>query len=87
MVFNLSRYRKIRVEPATGTVGAEIFDVDVANLDDDTFAEIRDALLEHSVAFFRDQTLDEDSFDDFIRRFGISSANDAQALAASRAGS
>jgi alpha-ketoglutarate-dependent taurine dioxygenase len=86
MVFNLNRYRKIRVESVTGTVGAGIFDVDIANLDDDTFAEIRDAFNELSVPFFRDQTLGADSFGDFVRRFRISSANDAQALAANRVG-
>jgi taurine dioxygenase len=68
-MFDLSRYKRIRVEPLTGTIGAEIFDVDVARLDDATFAEILQAFHEHSVVFFRDQALDEQSVGAFAGRF------------------
>ena len=50
---------RITVRPLGGTIGAEIFDVDVAGeLDGETIAEIRRALLDHLVVFFRDQELD-----------------------------
>jgi taurine dioxygenase len=68
-MYDLSRYRKIRVEPLTGSVGAEIFDVDVARIDDATFAEIRHAFHEHAVVFFRDQDLDAESVGAFAERF------------------
>jgi taurine dioxygenase len=68
-MYDLSQYKKIRVEPLTGFVGAELFDVDVARIDDATFAEIRHAFHEHSVIFFRDQQLDSDSLGAFAERF------------------
>jgi taurine dioxygenase len=68
-MFDLARYKRIRVEPLTGSTGAEIFDVDVANIDDETFAEIRHAFHEHTVIFFRDQELDADSLGAFAERF------------------
>ena len=53
------RNSRIEVRPISGAGGAEIFGVDVAqDLDDGTVAEIRDALNEHCVVFFRDQELD-----------------------------
>jgi taurine dioxygenase len=68
-MYDLSRYKKIRVEPVTGAIGAEIFDVDVARLDDTAFAEIRQAFHEHSVIFFHDQELDAESLAAFAGRF------------------
>ena len=68
-MFDLSQYRKIRVEPLTGSIGAEIFGVDVAHIDDAAFAEIRHAFHEHAVVFFRDQDLDADSLGYFAERF------------------
>ena len=40
------------------------------DLDDGTIGEIRDALNEHCVVFFRDQTLDAERQKAFARRFG-----------------
>lgn len=68
-MFDLSQYRKIRVEPLTGSIGAEISGVDIAHLDDAAFAEIRQAFHEHAVVFFRDQDLDADSLGRFAERF------------------
>ena len=50
------------VEPLTATIGAEVGGVDLADdLDDAVIEEIRDALLEWKVLFFRDQhRLDRD---------------------------
>jgi alpha-ketoglutarate-dependent taurine dioxygenase len=59
------------VTPVTGTIGAELGGVDLAqDLDDETVAGIRRALLEHKVVFFRDQTLDYEGQVAFARRFG-----------------
>jgi taurine dioxygenase len=60
----------IEVEPLAGAIGALITGVDLADLDDDTVAEIRRAWLAHLVVFFRDQHLDPDAFVAFARRLG-----------------
>jgi len=63
--------RRITIDPVTPTVGAEIHGVDLSKpIDDETFAEIHEALLEHCVIFFRDQELDHDTHKAFGRRFG-----------------
>ena len=65
------RYDRIRVEPVTGALGAEIRDVDLADgLDNETISEICDAFLDHLVLFFRDQQLTPEQHKDFGRRFG-----------------
>lgn len=51
--------------------GAEISGVDLSRpLDDETFAEIRDAFFKHEVVFFRNQRLTPQQQVDFTRRFG-----------------
>jgi taurine dioxygenase len=65
------RNTRIEVQPIAGALGAEIHGVDVAvELDDATIADIRGALLDHGVIFFRDQKLDIDRHKAFTRRFG-----------------
>lgn len=52
------RNSTIDVRPVSAAVGAEILGVDLAEpLDEQTRGEIRGALLEHGVIFFRDQKL------------------------------
>lgn len=63
-------YNRIEVSPVTGTIGAEISNVDLTALDAETVAEIRAAFLEHIVVFFRDQPLDIDQLKAFTRNFG-----------------
>lgn len=61
----------MRIEPVTGTLGAEISGVDLAaDLDDGTIAELRDAFNAHHVLFFRDQQLSPERQIAFGRRFG-----------------
>ncbi|MBO0729755.1 MAG: TauD/TfdA family dioxygenase [Acidimicrobiaceae bacterium] len=61
----------ITVEPVSGTVGAEVCGVDLsAALNEGTVAEIRQALLEHHVVFFRDQDLSPEAQMRFGRCFG-----------------
>jgi taurine dioxygenase len=65
------RNSRLEVRPVSGAGGAEIFGVDVAqDLDDGTVGEIRDALNEHCVVFFRDQQIDVAQHKRFARKFG-----------------
>jgi taurine dioxygenase len=65
------RNSQIEVRPIAGAIGAEIHNVDVAQkLDDRTIGDIRKALLDHCVIFFRDQKLDAERHKAFTRRFG-----------------
>ena len=66
----IADYSRIRVEPLTGTIGAEVAGVDLRELDEGTFAEIRDAWLAHKVLFFRDQQLSQGEHVAYGRRFG-----------------
>jgi taurine dioxygenase len=64
-------YRTITVTPISGSLGAEIGGVDLADdVDDDVVAEIRQAWLAHLVVFFRDQVLDSNRFLAAARRIG-----------------
>ena len=61
----------IEVKPISGALGAEIAGVDLSQaLDKASFAAIHQALLDHLVIFFRDQTLSPDQQVAFGRRFG-----------------
>jgi len=66
-----SRYETIGVQPVAPALGAEISGVDISKtLDDKTVAEIRAALLQHLVVFFRGQSLTPETLLAFARRFG-----------------
>jgi taurine dioxygenase len=62
----------LQIAPLTGTIGAEVSDVDLASdLDEAVIEELRAALLEWKVLFFRDQhRLDRTRHVAFGRRFG-----------------
>ena len=66
----VSDYGKIKVEPLTGSIGAEISGVDLRDLDDDTFAELQAAWLDHMVLFFRDQSFSHAEHVAYGRRYG-----------------
>jgi taurine dioxygenase len=64
-------YRRITVATHAGSCGAVVSGVDLATeLDDDVIAEIRRALLDHQVIFFREQSLTPEQQVAFSRRFG-----------------
>ncbi len=63
-------YKRITVEPIGGVIGAEIGGVDLAKLDDETFAEIRQAFADHLAIFFKGQKLEALEFQAFGARFG-----------------
>lgn len=61
----------LQVERLAGNVGAQVSGVDVTDdLADDVVGEIRSALLEHKVIFFRGQSLDYEALAAFAARFG-----------------
>ena len=65
------QYKKITINPLSGAMGAEIGGVDLSQrLDNQTFDEIHQALLENLVIIFHDQTLGPDECKAFARKFG-----------------
>ena len=67
----MSTTTRIDIQPIAGAAGAELHGVDLGgDLDDATIAEIRQALLEHCVIFFRDQEFDAAQHKALARRFG-----------------
>lgn len=60
----------ITVTPVAGALGAEIGGVDLADLDDATFAAVRQAFLDYQVIFFREQSITPEQQIAFARRFG-----------------
>ena len=64
-------YQNIEVKPIAGRIGAKIKGVNLADhLSDEIISEIRKALVEYKVIFFRGQELDANGQVDFARRFG-----------------
>lgn len=65
------RNATLDIHPMAGALGAEIGGVDLSeDLSDATVADIRRALLDHCVIFFRDQDLSVERHKAFVRRFG-----------------
>jgi len=64
-------WKKILVERVSPCLGAQISGVDLCEpLDDQTFEEIRAALLAYRVIFFRDQNMSSEQHLAFAKRFG-----------------
>jgi len=64
------RQPTVTVVPATPTLGAYVEGVDLAQLDDPTWATVEQAFAAHSVLFFRDQDLSPDAHEALGRRLG-----------------
>ena len=63
--------RTIEIRRLTPVIGAEIHGIDLAcPMDDATFGAVHQALMDHQVIFFRDQTMDHAQQMAFGRRFG-----------------
>ena len=60
----------MRVKPMDAALGAEVIGVDLRALDDETFAAIHQAWLDHQVLLFRDLQLTDDDLVAVSRRFG-----------------
>jgi taurine dioxygenase len=69
----------LRIEKAAGALGAYVSEVSLADVAEssDAFAEIRAALLEHEVLFFRDQDITPVEYQAFARQFGQVEAHPA----------
>lgn len=64
-------YTRIEVRPVAGGLGAEVGGVDLSqSLDNETFAEVHQALLDNLVIFFRDQRMTPEQHKAFASRFG-----------------
>jgi taurine dioxygenase len=66
----LPRAPELRVTPTGSALGAVVGGVDLRAVDEDTFAAIHRAWLDHLVLLFRDQRLDDDELVSFSRRLG-----------------
>jgi taurine dioxygenase len=66
----VATYRRIEVKPIAGALGAEITGVDLGEVDQEIFAEIHAAWLQHLVVFFRDQSITPSQQIAFAQRFG-----------------
>ena len=61
----------MEIIPQSSVIGAEIRGLDLsAGLDDDDFAQLNQAFLDHQVLFFRKQQLSAQQFNDFAAGFG-----------------
>ncbi|MEM7207690.1 MAG: TauD/TfdA family dioxygenase [Pseudomonadota bacterium] len=73
---NDTQYQTISVEPLSTSVGAIVGGVDIATgASREQFAEIQRAFVEHSVIFFRDQSLTPDQHIAFAERWGEINVN------------
>src|SRR6187399_3272991 len=60
-----------RIVPTGAALGARVDGVDLRRLDNETFARIHQAWLDHQVLLFRDQSLTDEDLLAFSRRFGV----------------
>ncbi len=65
-----NRYGGLTVVPASQAVGAEIKNIDLANLDDAATQSIRNALIDYQVLLFRGQNISDAELVAFSARFG-----------------
>jgi alpha-ketoglutarate-dependent taurine dioxygenase len=63
-------YKHIKARPLAAAMGAEIRGVQLSNLSEEKFAEIRDALFRHKMIYFRDQNISHADHEAFSMRFG-----------------
>jgi alpha-ketoglutarate-dependent taurine dioxygenase len=52
----INGYTAIRTFPLASAMGAEILDVDIANISDEQFEQVKDALFRYKMIYFRGQT-------------------------------
>lgn len=60
----------MQITPLSDVLGAAVTGIDLAGIDDDTFATVREAFLKHHVLVFRDQDLSPEQQVAFSRRWG-----------------
>ncbi len=64
------RAEDIEIRPIAGAMGAEIFGVDLAELTDDAFSRVAEALCRFGAIVFRNQTITHEAHKLFASRFG-----------------
>ena len=62
--------RSLTIERLTGSMGAEVLGVDLNRIDEQTVADLKMALAEHGMIFFRDQDLTPEQHIALGERFG-----------------
>ncbi|MEL6955298.1 MAG: TauD/TfdA family dioxygenase [Pseudomonadota bacterium] len=65
-----AQFSRFQALPMTPAIGAEIEGVDLAKIDDELIADLRQALLTYQVIFFRDQDITRAQHIAFARAFG-----------------
>jgi len=60
----------LQVVPMSGSLGAEVRDVDLCSLDDETWSQIYELWLQNLVLFFPEQEMSPEDHVAFARRFG-----------------
>lgn len=60
----------MKITPYSKNCGVVIEGVDLENLSDEAFQEIKQAFIEHGLVFFRDQQLSPEQHKEFAKRFG-----------------
>ena len=71
-----SKFNTIEVSPLSPALGGIISGVDIAaGISDEQFAEIRQAFIDYSVIFLRDQQITPDQHIEFARRWGKINVN------------
>ena len=63
-------YTLIQTVPLASAMGAEIRGVDIANITDEQFVQVRDALFRYKMIYFRDQHLEIEHQEALTLRFG-----------------
>lgn len=63
-------YKHIKSRPIAAAMGAEIEGVDLANVSDEAFKEIEDALYHHKLIVFRDQEINFSDHEKLVLKFG-----------------
>ena len=66
---------ELRIQRASSALGAEIHDVDVTDLSDSAFEQLRKAHRDHGVIFLRDQKLTPEQHIAFAERWGKINVN------------
>ena len=66
----MSNHNSLNIHPVAGCLGAEIHELDLANLTDAQFADIEQAFAQYKVLFFREQNLTPEQHIAFGKRFG-----------------
>ncbi len=64
------RAAEIEIRPIAGAMGAEVFGVDLADVSDDAFSRVAEALYRFGAIVFRDQEITHDAHKLFASRFG-----------------